>query len=102
MLETQNTKQLEAMVGKGEYGAELLRQALDEVSQEDIAKKKSAVKELIRQAVDLSSKMSAVEKSFLAEKAKYDKQLGGLLKKINNFSIGSVMDEPESQVEVAV
>jgi ribosomal 50S subunit-associated protein YjgA (DUF615 family) len=66
----------------------LFTDSLKEIKQERLDSCKSKIKDQLRKAIDLSEKMASIEKEFLAQKAKFDEQLGDMLAKIDRMSKG--------------
>ncbi len=67
---------------------DVLSEAIREVNQEDGEKRKAEVKELVRKALSLQQQMNQAERQFNAEKAKFDKDLGKLLNRLQSFAKG--------------
>jgi hypothetical protein len=56
---------------------------------------KTNAKELIRKALELQSRMDAAEHVFLAEKMKFDKELGKTLNELGLLAGGRPLDDCE-------
>ena len=94
-VKTDNTDKLSDMLKSGNAEVDVLAEAMKEVAEEEAAKKKEAAKELLRKAKSLEAQMNQSEKNFLAEKKRFDKELGKVLNRLKNMAAGRPIDEGE-------
>lgn len=92
-VQTNNTKALDDLLAPHKQEMNILSEALKEVNQEDVEKKKGAAKELIRKCLDLQSRMDQAERTFNAEKKKWDKELGKTINRLKNMVAGRPQNE---------
>ena len=92
-VQTNNTKALEELFAPHKKEMDILSEALKEVNQEDVEKKKGAAKELIRKCLDLQSRMDQAERTFNSEKKKWDKELGKTINRLKNMVAGRPQNE---------
>lgn len=76
--------------------AELFAEVAKELNEERTKKAKERAKELLTKAIDLRTQRDNAEKQFRAQVAKFDKELGKLMKQIESLAAGK---EPEPEGE---
>lgn len=97
----ENDKRLQSVLGfdptKANDGVgSAFKEALAEIHEERKAVNKVRVKELLQKAIELKTKMAKARKEFESNSAKFDKELGNVLKTIERMSKGE--DTQEEQV----
>lgn len=92
-VETSNTQALEDLLKPHRQEVDVLKEALEEVTKEDAEKKKVAAKELVRKAMELQGRMNQAERDFLAQKKKWDKELGKTIRKLQNMVAGRPVND---------
>ena len=97
--ETKNTGRLDEMLKPHEKKLDVLKEALDEVSQERAEKRKDAAKELIRKALDLKEQMNKAKQQFDGQAKKWDKELGKVMNRLQNMANGRPLNEGEEAEE---
>lgn len=95
MVQSDKIKQLDDLLLPHRKELNVLQDALKEIEEEDGVKRKQEAKDLVRQALDLKKQIAQVEKNFLKEKAKFEKQLGKLLNRINATAKGEAPPEDD-------
>lgn len=95
-VETQNTKALNELLGPIAAQAGVLQSAIAEVAKEDAEARKTKAKELIRQAIGFGQQMDRAKRDFNAQVAKFDKELGKVLRQINAMADGKEPTEEEA------
>ena len=95
-IETQNTKALSELLGPAAAQAGVLQSAIAEVAKEDAEARKAKAKELIRKAIGFSKQMDRAKRDFNAQVAKFDKELGKVLRQINAMADGKEPTEEEA------
>lgn len=96
--ESQNSRSLMDLLLPYRAEGEVLKDALAEIASEDRESRKTKAKELLRKAIELDGQMKKARADFAKQSAKWDKELGGLLRRIEAMKDGR---EPEQEVEPA-
>lgn len=96
-MATDNTTRLNELLKPHREEFDVLREAIKEVSKEESEKKKVAAKDLIRKALELQGRMEQAERTFNAEKKKFDKELGKTLNRLKNMASGRPLDDGEEK-----
>lgn len=99
LAESDNTKKLADLINSQKTEFDVLAEALKEVAKEDGEKRKQDAKGLIRQALELKSKMDQAERTFNSEKKKFDKALGKVMNRLKNMANGKPINEGEDEDE---
>lgn len=97
--DTKNTERLGDMLKPHEQKLDILKEALDEVSQERAEKRKESAKELIRKALDLKSQMDKAKSAFEGQTKKWDKELGKVMNRLQNMASGRPLNDGEEDEE---
>ncbi len=92
-----NTKRLDELLAPHRTEMNVLSEALKEIDEEDGKKRKQEAKDLVRQALELQKQLKTTERNFNKEKAKFEKQLGKLLNRINAMAKGEAPPEDEDE-----
>jgi alanyl-tRNA synthetase len=98
-----NSERLEKLCGfdptkKLNATGELLAEVAEELKKERETKAKDSAREQLRKAVELREKMHNVRKEFEGQTAKFDKELGNLLSRLEVGLRGQpVKEEPTSK-----
>lgn len=99
----QNIQKLEQLLGfdptKSIVGNSLFQEALKEISEEQNKALKSKAKEVLLQAMELRRKMDAASKEFHKQEAKFAKDLGKLLNRLENMAQGRSGGDQEGENE---
>lgn len=91
-----STERLGELLGTYKIESDVLTSAIKEIKDEQAEARKEQAKELVRKALELQGRMNAAEKQFKQEKARFDKELGKTLNRLNNFAAGKDdVDEDE-------
>lgn len=92
-MTTPNISKLDELLKPHQEQFNVLQEALKEVAKEDTETRKGKAKEMIRKAVDLKRQMDEAERTFTAQKKKFDKELGKTLQRLANMSNNKPLDE---------
>lgn len=97
---TTNIDKLASLLGfsptKEVPGAAAFKGALEEIQKERDAKLQAKVKEQLGTALDLAQKMAKLDREYLTQRGKWDKELGKL---INGLTAAAGGKEPPAPVE---
>jgi len=101
--QTKHVESLEALYaqGLGDLSPlqDVLRETVLELDKEEKEKKKNELKELFVKAKGLVGEMVKAEKTFTTTKAKFDKELGKLVKQIQSFAKNEEDEEEKEEKE---
>ena len=101
-VKTNNTDQLNSLLkdeGLAPDIANIMGQAIKEVTDEENIQKVKRCKDLVLKARELQSEMNAAERQFNGQKRKFDKQLGKLMKQINGMITGKPVEDEDADEE---
>jgi hypothetical protein len=97
-----NPERLEKLVGydprkKLSASEELFKEVVADIRKEEEEKAKKEAREQLTKAIELSRKMAGLRKEFEAQEAKFNKELGKLLNRIENNLGGPVTEAEETE-----
>jgi hypothetical protein len=93
MSESSNASRLDELLKPHMQECNVLTDALKEVAQEDAKSRLAKAKEMIRKAMDLKQQMDEAERTFVAQKKKWDKELGKAVSRLQNMANNKPIDE---------
>lgn len=73
--------------------------AMAEIAEENKKKAQGAAKALLTEAIQLSEQMAKADREYRNQKAKFDKNLGKLLRRIEGMASGKPVQEDEEKQE---
>lgn len=92
-FETQNTKALEDLLKPHRQEVDILAKALKEVADEEAEKKIASAKEMLKKALELQKQMLDAERQWNTNKSKWDKELGKVIRRLQNMVANKPLDD---------
>lgn len=104
MSDNNSSERLEKLIGfdaakSSNLTQDLFQEVLGDIKKERFEKAKVAAREQLVKAMELREKMAKAEKEFNSQKAKFNKELGKLLNRLESSLNGRPVEESEEDTQ---